>query len=739
MWNVWEDENAADSNRLDAIRKYAYDGYIYTNPDSARYFTQLMYDFALEKQHKKYQAKAKNIQGLSYFFQKKFDRAIKRFDESISISRELGDDGAVANALYNKGLIYYELNDYVGATNHYLKSLTIQEKTGNQRAMAVVLNAIGNTYSGQGEYEKASEHYLKSLDIQRELGNERGVAVALNNLGNFYRNQSELRTALNYYIQAAEKNRQVNAIKNLVDNLSNIGYVYHGLGKSDSATASFEEVLSLSEEIGYQTGLINAYIGYANVYQGTKQFNQAIAAGNKALQLSQEISSLKYIRFSSRILWELHKKENNYQKALDMHELYTQTLDSIESEENQRAVFQQEYKYQYEKQATIDSVANAQKEQLAQQKLDKQKAISAKQNAEIKQKQTQQYALFGGLALVIVFAGFIFNRFRITQKQKKVIEAQKSEVEIQKEVAEEKKLEAEHQKELVEEKNKEIMDSINYAQRLQNAILPPKKLVKQWLPQSFILYKPKDIVAGDFYWMETLGDVVYFAAADCTGHGVPGAMVSVVCSNALSKALIEEKITEPAKILDRTRELVIDRFGRSEEEIKDGMDVALCALNTETNVLHWAGANNPLWIIRKSCHPEPEELRAKGDLRPKGESKEDSLPPMGAKIEEIDDYTFIELKADKMPIGKYGELRPFTNHEIHLHEGDAFYIFSDGFPDQFGGEKGKKYKSGKLKKYFISIQDQGMQAQRELLNQEFESWRGDIEQIDDVCVIGVRV
>jgi serine phosphatase RsbU (regulator of sigma subunit) len=184
---------------------------------------------------------------------------------------------------------------------------------------------------------------------------------------------------------------------------------------------------------------------------------------------------------------------------------------------------------------------------------------------------------------------------------------------------------------------------------------------------------------------------------------VPGAMVSVVCSNALSKSLIEEGNHETGKLLDRTRELVIERFGRSEEEIKDGMDISLCALNTKTNNLMWSGANNPLWIIRN------------------GESE----------IEEV--------KADKQPIGKYAKENPFTTHQIQLNEGDSAYIFSDGYPDQFGGEKGKKYKSGKMKRFLLSIVEKDAEQQRKMMLNEFESWRGDIEQIDDVCVIGFKI
>ncbi len=251
----------------------------------------------------------------------------------------------------------------------------------------------------------------------------------------------------------------------------------------------------------------------------------------------------------------------------------------------------------------------------------------------------------------------------------------------------------------LEEQHKEITDSINYAKRIQSAILPPNKIVKEYLQDSFILYKPKDVVAGDFYWMEYTENKVFFAAADCTGHGVPGAMVSVVCNNALNRSVREYGMNTTGDILDKTKELVIKEFEKSEEDVKDGMDIALCCLEGDT--LTYSGANNPLWVVRN---------------------------------QEI-----IEIKADKQPIGKFEFEKPFTTHELDLIKGDLIYIFSDGYPDQFGGEKGKKFKVSNLRKLLLSIQNYPMEKQRDLLNNEFEKWRGSIEQIDDVCIIGVRI
>jgi serine phosphatase RsbU (regulator of sigma subunit)/ligand-binding sensor domain-containing protein len=366
------------------------------------------------------------------------------------------------------------------------------------------------------------------------------------------------------------------------------------------------------------------------------------------------------------------------------------------------------------------------------------------------------YLLFfvAGLALLIIIIRLSLRRVRlqnirlevIVKERTQEVVAQKAEVEKQRDIAE-------HQKHLIEEKNTEILDSINYAKRLQRAILPTFKQVTEILPNSFIYYKPKDIVAGDFYWLETYtpaqgGDsnvslvnnpckenIILLAAADCTGHGVPGALVSVVCSNALNRAVKEFNLSAPNTILDKVRELVIETFEKSESEVKDGMDISLVALiqrisegteqNTSVNgaqnslrthTIMWSGANNPLWIIRK---------------------------PIGQSTPEL-----IEIKPDKQPIGKYDNPTPFTLHTIEVKEGDTLFLFTDGFPDQFGGPKGKKFMYKAFKELLLEINALPMDEQLTHLRSVFHEWKNyrkpleeltEYEQVDDVCIIGVRL
>jgi serine phosphatase RsbU (regulator of sigma subunit) len=307
------------------------------------------------------------------------------------------------------------------------------------------------------------------------------------------------------------------------------------------------------------------------------------------------------------------------------------------------------------------------------------------------------------IAFIFMMSMILGARFSIEFVK---VETLQKRTEVLHHVIEMEKEQVEMQKELVEIKNKEITDSITYARRIQHAILPPPQMVKKYFPSSFILYKPKDIVAGDFYWMEHVrkdneNGIVLFAAADCTGHGVPGAMVSVVCNNALNRSVREFGLLRPDTILEKTRELVIEQFERSEDDVKDGMDIALCAFDPATLRLQYSGANNNVYIIRKEG--------------------------------------LIELKADKQPVGKHTENKPFTFNEFQLEQGDCIYVLSDGYADQFGGADGKKFKTAKLKELLIRISAQSMEEQEKELENTFVSWKGKLEQVDDVLVIGIRV
>ncbi len=262
--------------------------------------------------------------------------------------------------------------------------------------------------------------------------------------------------------------------------------------------------------------------------------------------------------------------------------------------------------------------------------------------------------------------------------------------------------EVERQSRKVVELYKNVTDSIRYAKRLQESILPPEKRIKELLPDSFVLYRPKDIVSGDFYWVQRVGDKVLFAAVDCTGHGVPGAFMSLVGHNGLNQAIRQRRFVHPSEVLMDLNQIAYEMLHRDRDQfVRDGMDIALCALDTERMELEYAGANSPLYLVR--------------------------------------DGNVMQYTADKRPIGGFEpDGTGFTDHRIKLKKGDVVYIFSDGYADQFGGEKGKKFMYRQFRELLSSIHTQPMDRQKGLLIEALNEWKGPHEQVDDILVIGMR-
>jgi serine phosphatase RsbU (regulator of sigma subunit) len=616
-------------------------------------------------------ASALNNIGSTLNQQGKYQEALKFHERSLAIKKELGNKQGMSTSLNNIGFVYMYQVNITKALEYFHQSLKIREEIGYKRGIAGSLINIGNIYYQQNEFEKSLEYYFRSIATLEDINDKRRLAYAYINIGHIYTHQGKIEEARDYFNKSLQLNKDMNNPVWLADIYNNLGVLNLKSLSYDQAINSFDQSLELYTQVDSKKGMASALNNKAKAYLDLKQYANAIQNAEKALRISLDTDNAIEARAAYENLYQAYEAMGAVAQSYKMFKEYIAIRDSILSEENQKQAIRQEIKYSYEKQATADSIQAAE----AQKVLDAQ--ITAQQ-AQIKQEKTQRIGLIIGLLMVLVFGVFVFHRLQITRKQKVVIEQQKG---------------------IVDEKNKEILDSINYAKRIQTAILPSNSVVQDYLPNSFILYMPKDIVAGDFYWMEKKNGQVLFAAADCTGHGVPGAMVSVVCNNSLNRSVREYGLSEPGKILDQTKELVVQEFEKSEEDVQDGMDIALCSLTGKK--LKYAGAHNPLWIIR--------------------------------------DGEILETKANKQPIGKYDFAQAFETHEFDLLEGDTVYVFSDGFIDQFGGEKGKKLKSKAFKRMLLRIQDMNMGDQKNYLTEAFYKWKGEIEQIDDVCVIGVRV
>jgi serine phosphatase RsbU (regulator of sigma subunit) len=575
-------------------------------------------------------------------------------------------------AAYNNEAFYFDQKgDINAATESYIKSLAIREEIKDSIGIAESYVNLAYILQHQGDLFSAINYLNKAEIIFKSHKDSFGLVNIYINLGGDYYLNQNYDSAQFLFEKSIELAEKINDANGMSYALNNLAAIYYKKGLLEKTEESYHKSLMLREKSGVKGQIARSHQNLGRFYYNINDIEKSIYHANISFEIAQELQSPVIISNSAILLSDIYNKQSDYKKAHEFLLIHVEMKDSILSDETQKTTIKQQVKYEYEKQKLVDDAEH-----------EKQMAISAEQE---KKQRVIIYSIAGGLCLVILFSILIYNRLQVTRKQKLIIEEQKQEVE--------------HQKEIIEETHKEITDSITYAKRIQEAILPPERIVQKWLTNSFILYKPKDIVAGDFYWMEQIENNILFAAADCTGHGVPGAMVSVVCHNAMNRAVREFKLISPGQILDKTRELVVEQFKKSDKDVKDGMDIALCTL--KGNELQYAGAHNPLWIVRK------------GEI--------------------------IEIKADKQPIGKFENFKSFTTHKIELEKGDAIYIFSDGFADQFGGEKGKKLKNKPFKELLISINKESMKNQKEIINNHFIKWKGDLDQVDDVCVIGVQI
>lgn len=623
--------------------------------------------FALEKiAFNKAMSKALNSLGIIYYNKGVYDKAINFYVRSLKIREIIDDKKGIAATLNNLGIVYQDQAEYDTAIVYYTKSLKLNEEIGDKKGQANCLSNMGRIFFDQNELDKAIDYQEQSLKLRQSIGDKEGVAIAYTNIGSIYLEKNNTPMALEFFEKVLEISQEMGNKNKEALALANIGTVYKKRKNVLQAFDYFNRSIKLFEEVGnkkWEASLHN-YLG--ELYNLNGEDAKAVDEYKKALAIGKEVGAVGMIRDASQSLFGYYKLKENYKDALPMYELYIQMRDSILNEKNQKKILQKEFKYKFEQEKVLN-----------EQQREKDKEIGFERE---RVQKTTIYAVTSCFALLIVFTIFVFNRLYITRKQKRVIEIQKN---------------------LVEEKQKEVLASITYAKSLQDAILPTSHYVKAQFPESFIFYKPKDIVAGDFYWMERKGDLLFIAVADCTGHGVPGAMVSVICSNALNRALIEFGITTPGKILDKARELVLETFSRSEQDVKDGMDISLMCINEKYNEVKWSGANTPLWYFSNGV--------------------------------------INEVRANKQAIGKTDSPTPFSTHVINYNKGDIFYLFSDGFADQFGGPQEKKFKTKNLKELLLQNADKPMELQKQICEDTFTAWTGDLEQIDDVSLIGIKI
>jgi serine phosphatase RsbU (regulator of sigma subunit)/Tfp pilus assembly protein PilF len=590
--------------------------------------------------------------------------------QAEQMAKNIGFKKGEAQALNCIGLIADFQGDYPIALEYYFKALKIAEEISDKKGIARAYNNIGIIYNYQGEGAKAMEHYLKAYKIMEEINDKRGMSMSLTNVGIIYKNQKEFEKALDYYNRSLKIREELGDKNSIAASFANIGNLYSDMGQYDKAMDFQIKSLKMREEISDKKGIAYCYINMSRIFQDQKKYPQAVEYAGKCLSLSTEIEVLDLIKEAHLALSEIHQKIGNADKALFHYKNYVSVRDSIFNTENTEKTIREEMNFEFEKKEHEEKLEQTKKEVVHQ--------------AEVKNQRVIIYAVTLGFLLVVFFSLILFKNYRQKESVNLLLKEKNN---------------------IIEEKNKNITDSIIYAKRIQQAILPTNETVQKLMPDSFIFYKPKDIVSGDFYWIETWGAKVFFAVVDCTGHGVPGALMSMVGHNLLSQALNEHGLSKPNLILNALNKGISKtlRQKMEEESVKDGMDITLCAWDKNTNILEFSVANHVLFLVRE------------GKLT----------------VHKGDKITMGEIPADAGS--------SFTNYEIQLQKNDAIYIFTDGYADQFGGPKGKKFMVKHFNKKLIEIQDQPMKRQGEILQETIEKWKGTNEQVDDILVMGIKI
>jgi serine phosphatase RsbU (regulator of sigma subunit) len=605
--------------------------------------------------------------GMTYINQGNYKEGLDYTFKGLKIKQEIGDKRGVSISYNNIGAIYFDQGNYKEALNCYLKSLKLREELNDKMGISMSYNNIGTIFNSQNKLEAALAYYKKAVAIQEELGNKKASTNTYTNIGNIYWDQHNYKEAFVYHSKALQIQEASNDKKGIAISYNSIGNDYLHMSKTDLALTYQLKSFALCKEIGYKRGLINASGGIGNLYEERKEYTDALMYYDQMLVLAKELDTKEGIRDAYENFASVYKRLKNFDKALEYTQLLYEVKDSILNKENFKQVTELNTRYETEKK---------EKEILL---LTKDQQLSAKI---LKEQQLVRWGLIGGMVLLFISVFSIYRRYRFKQKANLLLEKQKEEIQKQ---------------------NVLITDSIDYARNIQDVVLPGTQQLKKIFSEYFIFYRPKSIVSGDFYWVNGTNDQLICAVADCTGHGVPGAFMSLLGYNMLENVVKGQAQLQPALALNALNEEVITRLSQRQtgETVKHGMDIALITIDKKQHLLNYAGAHNSIYIIRN------------GELN--------------------------ELKANKQSIGFVGkEQTTFDNHTFELKKGDLIYLFTDGFPDQIGGPKRKKYYYQPFRELLISISHLSMEEQELKLQEMHQQWMGTQDQTDDLLIMGIR-
>ena len=663
------------------------------------------------------------------------EKSLESYLKALDIRKDLEDSDKIAGILNNIGGYYSSRADYKNAIVYYDQALEIRRELGVKKSIGIVLNNLGNQYLQLGEPDKAIDNYREASEIFKEIKFNRGTAATLTGMAIIYESLSQFssalevyqevleireqensdyelgntlsniaitysrifndsilslyganfqdsilnsevkldiesgRQAVSYNLQALEKRTEIGDNWGLSITLANLGTTYLYLGDYEKAEVYFTQWLELPIDFHDDDTQVAIQIGLGKMSMFRGDYNTARVYFELALRIAEKINKKTHISMAMANLSEIYEREGNYEKSLQYHKQYFQVYEILNKERTTDQISEMQVKYETEAKEKENELLR--KDQLINE-------------TKLRNSRT---ALVAAILVVLIFVALIIQLIKQNAFRRKA------------------NLELAEKNRLITEQTKEITDSIQYASRIQNAILPPEEYINNLISDQFILYRPRDIVSGDYYWMTEKNGKIITMVADCTGHGVPGAFMSMLGVAFLNEIVSKHDFDISADlILNELRAQIIESLHQTgrEGENQDGMDVSLYILDMKEMMLEYAGANNPLLIFR--------------------------------------DDELIELKPDKMPIGIHTRAKnPFNRQQIKIKEGDMLYSFSDGYPDQFGGPQDKKFMIKNFKKLLAEVHRKDLSEQKRILEKTLDNWMADTNQIDDILVMGVRI
>jgi serine phosphatase RsbU (regulator of sigma subunit) len=604
------------------------------------------------------------------------DSAATLAENALQIAKKNKYLFGMASAYGRLGSAQTTIGKYDLAISNLIKSADIFEKTKNIYGLANVLNTIGNAYLGTKNNAKAYEYFLRSNKLaNQEPVNENMVAVTSFGIGSILVEQNKSKEAIKYFKKAEESFKKQNILNYAAMSVSMIGEIYLRDSNYVEAEKNYLKIIPIFREMNDEYGLATSLASLGSIEYIKKNYRQAITYYVEAIRLNYKRNAFDNIQNNAIALGEIFESQNKPHEALKYYKTYMQYKDSVINIERNKSIAESESKYESEKK----------EQQLKLKNLELEKSqIQSSQRGKL-------VYIFGGAMLIfIILLFFVFKQFNEKKKANVLLTNKNDEIE--------------KQKSIIQEKNKDITDSINYSKHIQQAIIPSTIKIKSTLAESLIVFKPKDIVSGDFYFVERINNSVYLAVIDCTGHGVPGAMLSVFAYSNIKNIISNGNFsTNPAGILTELCKQFKSNLQSHAIKINDGVDMSICVLNQDTNKIYFSGAKNNMFQISKD----------------------------GIK----------EHRANRWGVSGSNEERQtvFTNHIIEAKEGEKYFLFTDGFADQFGGPKGKKFKLKQLEDLLLRTHDMPFDQQSFTLNQTFVDWKGELEQIDDVTVLGFGI